>query len=397
LKPENIRATEQGLFKVLDLGLAKEFNRPADWRFAGTPAYASPEQISGLPSDGRTDQYALAVIVYELLTGRRVFESRDCLELFEMHLTQEPSSPKAHVAELPDSVCAAILQSLRKDPNKRFPTCEAFAVGVGCQLLSAPGAVQHILHTTMFQRMSGDWQAGKGGRINRRLFRFAYARVAVTADALWICRGDDIVRLPIQAIEEIRADPYAIKLRLTIRTLSRVSRMVLDFAGVWDCKAWEGVVSEIVNRKGQMPATNSADLEEFRVKGVVLLAQRPQVRYQLLGAVEAEDQNRWRADFVMGLRRLTAPPVPAFVDTFCQLADIRLAVDWMILVEFGSPRNESVTVLSGLRTTFVMTAGTTGIGMLNTVPAAPGPPAGPVTGGNASVLGHHGRCRAHSY
>src|SRR5262249_20923109 len=73
LTPENLRATAKGLFKVLDLGLAKEFRNQTDWRFAGTPAYASPEQASGLPCDGRTDQYALALIVQELLTGQRAF------------------------------------------------------------------------------------------------------------------------------------------------------------------------------------------------------------------------------------------------------------------------------------------------------------------------------------
>ena len=64
LKPENVRATEQRLFKILDLGLAREFSRQEDWRFAGTPAYAAPEQAAERASDGRTDQYALAVIIF---------------------------------------------------------------------------------------------------------------------------------------------------------------------------------------------------------------------------------------------------------------------------------------------------------------------------------------------
>ena len=81
LKPENIRATEQRLFKILDLGLAREFSRQADWHFAGTPAYAAPEQAAERPSDGRTDQYALAVIIFELLTGRRPFLSDSWLDL----------------------------------------------------------------------------------------------------------------------------------------------------------------------------------------------------------------------------------------------------------------------------------------------------------------------------
>ncbi len=60
--------------------------------FCGTPAYASPEQASGLPRDGRTDQYALALIAYELLTGRRPFLSRNVWELLEMQRSQEPPS-----------------------------------------------------------------------------------------------------------------------------------------------------------------------------------------------------------------------------------------------------------------------------------------------------------------
>ena len=129
LKPENVRATKQGQFKILDLGLAQEFRRNQDWAtFAGTPAYASPEQAAGLPFDGRTDQYALAVIAYELLIGRRPFEHEDPWELLRMHRHQQPPAP---AEELPGNVAASIMRALEKDPSMRFASCEEFATALG--------------------------------------------------------------------------------------------------------------------------------------------------------------------------------------------------------------------------------------------------------------------------
>ncbi len=141
LKPENVRATEQGQFKVLDLGLAKDFRRQEDWTFCGTPAYASPEQARGEPCDGRADQYALAVIAFEMLAGRRPFEGKSWRSLLEMHATAEPPRPSALRPDLPDAIGEAILRALDKDPNRRFATCEELAVALGCQFLAlGPGS-----------------------------------------------------------------------------------------------------------------------------------------------------------------------------------------------------------------------------------------------------------------
>ena len=139
LKPDNIRATEQGLFKVLDLGLAREFGRDVDWSgFAGTPAYAAPEQAAGLPCDGRADQYALALIAFELMTGHRLFRANDPHELLAMHREAEPAGLATDLADAPAAVRLALARALSKDPNARFATCGDFAVALGCQLLSAP-------------------------------------------------------------------------------------------------------------------------------------------------------------------------------------------------------------------------------------------------------------------
>ncbi len=181
LKPENIRATEQRQFKILDLGLAREFNRQEDWRFAGTPAYAAPEQAAELPSDGRADQYALGVIVFEMLTGRRPFESDSWIDLLEKHYSEPPPPPRSLASDLPQSVEGAILRSLEKDPNRRFSTCSELAVALGCQFLAGPAPLPEILLETDVKKMGGRWKSYKYP------FSFGRARthLALAPDALW--------------------------------------------------------------------------------------------------------------------------------------------------------------------------------------------------------------------
>jgi serine/threonine protein kinase len=132
LKPENVRASRQGQFKILDLGLAQEFRRQREWgSFAGTPAYASPEQSSGLPSDGRTDQYALAVMAYEMIAGQRPFEHDNPRLLLQMHQSAPPRPPAEHAPDLPAAINGSILRALQKDPGARFASCEEFAAALG--------------------------------------------------------------------------------------------------------------------------------------------------------------------------------------------------------------------------------------------------------------------------
>ena len=126
---------------MLDLGLAREFGRDVDWSgFAGTPAYASPEQASGLACDGRADQYALALIVFELLTGRRIFEARDPHVLLAKHREAEPTALATDLGDAPGGVQLALARALSKDPNARFATCGDFAVAARLPAPQCPRA-----------------------------------------------------------------------------------------------------------------------------------------------------------------------------------------------------------------------------------------------------------------
>ncbi len=134
LKPENISRSQNGELKILDFGVAFDFvNESNQHGFAGTPAYAAPEQVVGHATDGKTDQYALACVAFELLTGLRVFTGETHQEYLDRHLSDTPPPPSDHLPNLPGQVDAAILRALDKSPQQRFASCQEFAEAIGCE------------------------------------------------------------------------------------------------------------------------------------------------------------------------------------------------------------------------------------------------------------------------
>lgn len=136
LKPENICLASSGLPKVLDFGMATRVNAGVrSERFMGTPAYASPEQAQCKVLDGRSDQYSLANVIFELLCGRRVFLQPDAIGVLRAHAYDVPPSVAEFRNDLPADTVAAIGRALSKDPKDRFPTCRDFAAAFAAAIL----------------------------------------------------------------------------------------------------------------------------------------------------------------------------------------------------------------------------------------------------------------------
>ncbi len=128
LKPENICLTRQGQPKILDFGIARDLR--TDFRaesFCGTPHYAAPEQALCSASDGRTDQYALGILTWEMLTGRRPFEADSSQEILRMQRETPIPDLAQLLPALPDRMIEAIQRALSKNPAQRFATCREFA------------------------------------------------------------------------------------------------------------------------------------------------------------------------------------------------------------------------------------------------------------------------------
>ena len=96
-------------------------------QFIGTPNYGAPEQINGTTVDGRTDQYALACVAYELLTGSVPFKREDPMMVLYAHAYTAPPLLTAARPDLPAAVDAVLARGLAKQPGQRYDTCGEFA------------------------------------------------------------------------------------------------------------------------------------------------------------------------------------------------------------------------------------------------------------------------------
>lgn len=128
LKPDNVLLSGSSLahtVKLADLGLALPAQATRISRagmIVGTAAYMAPEQALGQPMDGRTDLYALGVLLYELTTGRLPFTGDDPLTIISQHVHAPVVPPRVLRSDIPRALEAIILRLLAKDPAQRFAT-----------------------------------------------------------------------------------------------------------------------------------------------------------------------------------------------------------------------------------------------------------------------------------
>jgi len=126
IKPQNLLLDADGVLKVMDFGVARLAERTTGQTEAGsivgTPAYMSPEQLTGEAVDGRSDLYAVGVVLYEVLTGQLPIDAPNVMGLFTRVLNEVPKRAGQVVEGVPPGLDELISQLLAKNADDRVPS-----------------------------------------------------------------------------------------------------------------------------------------------------------------------------------------------------------------------------------------------------------------------------------
>jgi serine/threonine protein kinase/tetratricopeptide (TPR) repeat protein len=144
VKPENVMLYE-GVAMVMDFGIAKAVSAADSSTLTqvgmmiGTPAYVSPEQASGETNlDGRSDQYSLACVIYEMLSGERPFNGSNAQAVMAKRFTETARPLRTVRAAVPENIERAVAKAMSTDPSNRYTTTAQFALALSSTSLSTP-------------------------------------------------------------------------------------------------------------------------------------------------------------------------------------------------------------------------------------------------------------------
>jgi len=167
LKPGNIKITPEGKVKVLDFGLAKAVGGQAldqqstitePGRVIGTPAYMSPEQARGKPTDKRSDIWSFGCVLYEMLTGRVPFKGETVSDTLANILQTDPDW-QALPQSTPANILVLLRRCLEKDPHRRLRDIGDASIEID-ETLSLPAGGQVVSTQVLGKSLSAQWRWG---------------------------------------------------------------------------------------------------------------------------------------------------------------------------------------------------------------------------------------------
>jgi TolB-like protein/Tfp pilus assembly protein PilF len=186
IKPANIMFRKDGYIKVVDFGLAKlatpslQLDVTEPGRVMGTINYMSPEQAMGKPLDHRTDIFSLGVVLYELATGRRLFEGESEAAVYDSILHRNPPPMRDFAPAIPTELDQVVRRALEKEPARRYQSATDLRADL-----------KRLAHGTEVTEAARIATRERGVARRARLWRFAAMAavlVSIVAGALFLGR-----------------------------------------------------------------------------------------------------------------------------------------------------------------------------------------------------------------
>lgn len=168
ISPQNILVTFEGGVKIIDFGVAKAAGRAQHTRtgaLKGKYSYMSPEQVAGGEIDGRSDIFALGIVLHELLTGRRLFKADSDVQTLARVREANVSPPSRLNPQLPPGLDDIVLKALAKDPDDRFRTAQEFRLAledwlVGGRMSASSAHLAEFLKVVYAERLDKESRLG---------------------------------------------------------------------------------------------------------------------------------------------------------------------------------------------------------------------------------------------
>ena len=154
IKPANIMLTADGTAKIADFGIAKITagdNLTMTGSIVGTPHYMSPEQVQGKQVDGRSDQFSLAVIAYEILTGEKPYTGEHLTTVVYKIVAEEPVPPRRLNPGLGPAIEGCLQKAMDKKPESRYRNCQEFIGALESAGAAAKGWTPMARHGSLSQ------------------------------------------------------------------------------------------------------------------------------------------------------------------------------------------------------------------------------------------------------
>ncbi len=309
VKPENVMLYE-GEAMVMDFGIAKAMSHVGSetltqtGMMVGTPAYVSPEQAAGdLNLDGRSDQYSLGCMMYEMLTGERPFSGATPQAVMTKRFTENPRPLRALRAIVPESIERAVAKAMAAEPSGRFTTTGQFGQALASGSMHTPSDTMAMAQPVVsaaksvavlpFANMSNDpeneyFTDGMAEEIINALSKIQALRVASRTSAFGFRgKNEDIgeigKKLKVSTVLGGSVRKMGNKLRITAQLVNvadgyhlwseRYDRDAEDVFAIQDdisqaiVKALRVILSEDEKKQIQKPRALNVEAYEFYLRG----------------------------------------------------------------------------------------------------------------------------------